>query len=660
MNQGICGMPHPSRRTVSGPRRWSLLGLASVLCIAAAIYLTTYAGHPNRPHSAEIPGWIAWFDQSFYYKAARAWARGDLDPAQHWYMPGYALFAAPFAAFMPLHVFLLPDLIAVLAATWLFGRLTEELAPELPSPRLLGAGLFVLVSLGLPNLRDVWVVPNSSSLSTPIIYGCLLATVVFCRRPDRAWLVFLAAFAGGALGGLRPSDAIAPTLAACAGVFVTMAGNLRRPRQIAAAIAAGLLGVIAVAGTVGLAYYSLYGTAKSGYVQLSLMLGFEWRLLPLRWVLLALDPRPILASGKGLIEGFPWIVPGIAGIAAVLVRPATSRLFLANLLVAGAATLHTAYYLCYRDLHPAGLFQFSNFHYFKWVLPILALYAVRFAWALAAGPHRMTALAAGILPLLVLLPWRVSLDPVTPTIPLAPSYSGDALSFTADFNDLHNVLLVPTDADPGRLYGGGHALDIGGRTWGFVDFRAYPQPGGFMLTPLRPLGAGPATLRLEPKTGAFRPPAQPVLARMNIVFGLPCFIRPERPACTPTGWSYVELQSRFTDGNLALIRFRVPPELIGRKLTLDVDTYAYQPLKAAQLRVRPQMNGVELAQWKFPSANRVTVTTTIPPGVILKDGLATLALRIDNPRSRHNYDDNSNDLRELGLLVHAIKISPAN
>jgi hypothetical protein len=669
-------------------RRAGLLAQVLLYAATTAIYLWFYWHNPARPVSSSQPGWIGWFDQGFYYKAALAWAHGNLDPAQHWYLPGYTLFAAPFAALMPLHAFLLPDLIALLAATWLFGRLAERVAPELPSAGLVGSVVFFVCSVALPTLRDVWVVPNSSSLSTPIIYAALLSTVLFCRDGGRPVWVFLAALACCALAGMRPSDSMAPTVAAAAGIGVSLLIHRGGVRRISLSVVGGLLGAAVIAGTLGLAYYALYGTAKSGYVQLSMMLGFEWRLLPLRWVLLVLDPRPVLADGKGLIEGFPWIVPGMAGCAAALVVPAVRArgLRLVNAVVVGGACLHVAIYLCYRDLHPGGLFQFSNFHYFKWVLPVMALYAVRFGWALAVGPQRVATALVGVVPLVILLPWRISLDAVTPPVPLAPSYSGLALNFTADFNDVHNVLMVPTNADPGRLYGGGHSVDIGGRNWGFVEFRAYPQPGGFMLTPLRPLGAGPAVLKLEPGTGAFRTSALPVLARQNIVFGVPCLVWSERRACGPTelippvmlpasgvltfdgedlsalpsGWSYVELSSRFTDGRLATMRFRVPAEMVGRKLKLEMIAGAYQPLKTAQLRARMQVNGVEVAQWKFPSANRITVSAEVPAGAIGADGIATLALRIDNPRSRRDYDVNSNDTRALGLLVNQVKLTPTN
>jgi hypothetical protein len=668
---------------VLAARRLEAVGQVVLGVAVVALYLWFYLHDPHRP-SVTQQGWIGWFDQSFYYKAALAWAHGNLDPTQHWYLPAYALFAAPFAALMPLHAFLVPDLLALLAAMWLFGRLTVRLAPELPCPALVGSAIFVACSVALPTLREVWVVPNSSSLSTPIIYGCLLASVLFCVDNGRTRFVFLAALASCTLAGLRPSDAMGTTVAAAAGIALSLLIHRGGAKRIGLAVLSALLGLLVVALTLGLAYFALYGLEKSGYVTLSMSLGFEWRLLPLRWILLVLDPRPVLAEGKGLIAGFPWIVPGIAGCAAAFLVPANPERRMVNGIVIAAAALHTMLYLCYRDLHPAGLFQFANYHYFKWVLPLLALYAVRFVWALCCGPRRFATAIAGVLALVLLLPWHVSLDAV-PNVSLSPSYEGDALHFTADFNDVSNVLLVPSSSDPALLFSGGHSLLIGGRTWGFVDFRAYPQPGGFMLTPLRPLGSGPAELRMEKDKGALRTTSQPVLARQDIAFGLPCFVLPERAACRPTellapvmlaetgiltfdgqdvaalptGWSYVELLSRYTDGKLSTIRFRVPPTLIGKALTLELVTGAYQPAGAAPLRSRMQLNGVEVARWTFENANRITVTAPVPAGLIGPDGIASFALRIDNPHIPHRYDRDSNDTRELGMLVNRLSLSPA-
>lgn len=666
-------------------RRWSAGGQALLLVVATSVYLWFYADNPNRPRSAAIPGWTVWFDQSLYYKSAIAWAHGNLDPTQHWYLPGYTLAGAPFAAVMPLHVFLIPDLLALLAAMWLFGRLTAKLAPELPAPAFMGGLVFFITSIALPTLRDVWVVPNSTSLSTPLIYACLLSAVMFCTDDGRPRFVFLAALASCAVAGIRPSDATGTTIAAACGIVVSLIIHRGGPRRAALAVVCGVAGALVIALTLGLAYYALYGTAKSNYVILAMMLGFEWRLLPLRWVELVLDPRPVLANGRGLIEGFPWIVPGIAGCAAALLVPQTLKRRMADCIVIIAAVLHVIVYLCFRDLHPIGLFQFSNFHYFKWVLPVMALYAVRFTWTLAVGPGRLSTVLAGLALLSILLPWHISIDAVSPAAPFGPKFGADNLSFNADLNDVQNVVMVQSNTDPGLLFAGGHSLQIDGHEWGFVDFRAYPEPGGFMLTPLRQLGSGPAVLKLEPGKGVLATSHLPVLARQNIVFGLPCLVYRDRPTCRPTellqppaladsgiltfdgddvtslpvGWSYVELSSRFTDGKLATIRFRVPQSLIGKALNLELVTGAYQPVKAAQLRARMQVNGVEVAQWKFPNADRITVSASVPAGVIGSDGIASLVLHIDNPRTRHVYDENSNDTRQLGLLVKQLRLSPA-
>eukprot|EP01035_Chromulina_nebulosa_P034043 gene34043-45631_t len=84
---------------------------------AAVIYLLAHRLSPLRPLTAEATaGWWSWSDQFRYLRAATAWAGGDLDPAQHWYWPGYPLLAAPFVGLTPAQPFLIPDLLCLLAS----------------------------------------------------------------------------------------------------------------------------------------------------------------------------------------------------------------------------------------------------------------------------------------------------------------------------------------------------------------------------------------------------------------------------------------------------------------------------------------------------------------------------------------------------------------
>jgi hypothetical protein len=105
-------------------------------------------------------------------------------------------------------------------------------------------------------------------------------------------------------------------------------------------------------------------------------MGFDWRLLPSRWVTLILDPRPLFPEGRGIIEVYPWMVPALAGTAVYLITPDRRSSRVAHAIIIGAAVTYLAAYLCYRDLHPYGIWRFINYHYFKWVFPVFGFYAL--------------------------------------------------------------------------------------------------------------------------------------------------------------------------------------------------------------------------------------------------------------------------------------------
>ena len=107
----------------------------AVIVATAAAYVWAHAVHGLGPRSSVPPdGWWHWTDQGRYVRAALAWASGDLDPARHWYLPGYPLLGAAFARLTPAQPFYLPDLAGSVAAAWLFSRLAARLMQGPDSP----------------------------------------------------------------------------------------------------------------------------------------------------------------------------------------------------------------------------------------------------------------------------------------------------------------------------------------------------------------------------------------------------------------------------------------------------------------------------------------------------------------------------------------------
>src|SRR5688500_14810299 len=85
----------------------------SFLIFLFLMYVPLYLTHPALPHDA-VSGCWGWWDQSQYIKSAKALSQLDLSPAEHWYFPGYALLAAVFYKFMPVHAFFVVNAICLI------------------------------------------------------------------------------------------------------------------------------------------------------------------------------------------------------------------------------------------------------------------------------------------------------------------------------------------------------------------------------------------------------------------------------------------------------------------------------------------------------------------------------------------------------------------
>jgi hypothetical protein len=660
-------------------------GTLILAAMAAAQYALAYRAHSAHPHIGGGIGWWAWFDQERYYASAVAWSQANLDPTQHWYLPGYSLMAAPFIRLVSVHAFGVVNLLCLLVSLVLFAGITARLARQIPHARFLGALVFTTVTCVSPLMLDSWVVPWTTSGATPITYACLLAALCFLAEPRRAGFAFWTGLAAGALVAFRPTD-IVPLMAACAPAMLVAC--LRRAsgiRPILAAAALGALGVAVSLGALVALYLALYGPHESGYIIGSGIVGFEWRMIPLRWVTLMLDPRPLFSDGQGMIEMFPWMVAGLAGAVAMLATPHRSRDQIAHVMVITAMALHIMLYLAYRDLHPDGLFRFRNYHYFKWLMPMLGLYGVLLVHALVFGQGRRLRLAAtAAIGLTLLLPWRAELDIRATDTPRTLSADGRGGVFAQGLSTLSDAILMPAQGEWGDIYFGPQEMSIGGRPLAyFGDFRTFPRTGGFMLVPLRPLPSGPATLVM--KQGITLDPNQPsILARQVAVPGLPCWlptrlydcpaIEPIAPPLLPgtatsslvfngseqpylgRGWSVTQPDGRWTEGPDSHVRMRL--DRMDQDLAIAIDTSAYNPTGSQPVRLRLRVNGLVLTERSLPTGETVTLSVNVPAKLLEGADRIDLAFDIANPRAPKTFDRTSQDARELALFVRAIRVTP--
>ena len=475
----------------------------------------------SRPiNAARDTGWSTWWDQGKYLDAAQAWANGNLDLSHHWYLPGYALLGAPFVRLVLAQPFLIPNLACLTAAIWLFAQLTAQLAPKLAHARALGALIFLGTLIVSPKLMDAWIVPWSTTPTAPLILGCLLVALRFQERPTPR-RAFLTALSGAAIAMFRPTDAVALSVVVIpfmiAILLLSPLDRRSRLRVGAAAVGGAVLPLAVLAA----AYAAIHGLAADPYLAQASWIGLEWRSLPLQWVEIFVSPRPLFPEGRGLAQGFPWVVFGVAGMAAMLAA-ARGRERAGHVLVVAVIVSYCAFSLAFRDLHPQGLWRYANHHYFKWMLPVFALYGVFLAAGLLSA-QRLRAAAAGLVAVCVLFAWRVE---------WAPDARGGAVITGPHTLALHHphhhwsagdgVLFRAAGAPSWEsVYFGSHEIRAGEDAFPVnASLKIAPVDDGMLLTLLRPLPPGEATLTLDPAV-TLDPNFVPVAGHQRLVFGLP-------------------------------------------------------------------------------------------------------------------------------------------
>lgn len=476
--------------------------------IAADAYGTRMMGYAARPR-ADFAGWWGWTDQGLYLRAAQAWSAGVLDRAEHWYFPGYAMLAAPFVRLLPIDPFTPVDVLCLIVSTLAFCALAERLLHR-PGARTIGAAVWIVtVSLNGLALRS-WVEPWTT---TPVAALSLISLWLMLRLIDGAGARtgFGLGLAAGAVLLFRPTDALVLCIAAgvAGGVVVLM----RRDWRLAAA---GIAGVALPIGVFGATYLALYGLTRSDYLTWSALVGFEWRLLPLRWVTLVIDPAPLIPDETGLSRAFWWVIPGVMGGAACL-AVTRGRARARHAAVLGTVALHVGVYLAYRDLHPQGLIRFGNYHYFKWVLPVLGLYTVALVLVPVWFGRCRVGWGVAVVAAFAFF-WRAEFVPGTSPAAFA---GPQTIMAPAGLGGITGAMRVAAAGGFTALYQTEFDLIAGGTAWANGrSFKTQPVPGGLLLVPLRPLPAGPATVTF-PAVILLDTAVPPVIGRQEIRFALP-------------------------------------------------------------------------------------------------------------------------------------------
>lgn len=463
------------------------------------------------------PPFVGWSDQDRYLQSAHAFMRFDLHPDQHWYPVLYALLLAPVIALPPLYAALLVDLACFMVTYLAFRRFARGWGVNAWG----AAALFIPATVAWPQTGDGWLQPWTTTPSAALIWVALTLAADVLHAPPTARMTSRAAIACGMALGLipvsRPGDLV---ISAVVGLFLVVALLHRGDRAgLGRLIVAALVPLV-----IGIALHlAIHGPAPSDYMRLSAAYGENLGWIGWKSWLLLIEPRPWYPEGFGLFTLLPWLPFGLCGLLLALLRPGPGRAVAA--MTAGAVTGYGVLTLGYLDLLPSGLWRFGNVHYFKWMFPVLAL----FAWLLARDGRRNPRLALGLVGMmLALTSVRFEPVPVAPDAPArlvvfarppAPFKSiYDAHSMAQDRAGLlrngFDIHLVPGPDDGDPVHAEALRRDFtGGERW--------IHPGNIALWP---------KMRTTVYTTPALPGRFPISAvaryRPAIAWGLPCWLPP--------------------------------------------------------------------------------------------------------------------------------------
>lgn len=448
-----------------------------------------------------------------------AWSALNLAPDRHWYPPGYSLLGAIFQKITPLDCFLVPNLICLALSYFATIVLARRFFPGWHNAGLAGAAAFLVTTVGAPYGLASWLVPWTTTPATAAILLTFVSTLRMVERPNFT-RALLAGVALGTITFFRPSDAIPVATAATLVVARHLFGSGRE--NIFTIATGAVLGASTVVGIVSLIIGATSGFGAGTYYALSSRFGFEPGLIPSRWVTLVISGNPIYDGlgtpvskaglHVGLAQKFPWVISGVAGIAACL---ASERIRAAHVLLGVWLVLHTAMILAYRDLHISGLWLYWNFHYFKPAQPVFMLFTILLLRNLLDRTKTMRSSIAALGAIILAFCWRAELVPIGSLATM----SGRILLPSLDH--LNNAAIVPGNLTWAALDAKTQKINVGMTQYeNSFDFRIYRRQHDMIIVPLRRLDAGRGVLHapgLKLTNGA-----TVIVARQQLVFGLPC------------------------------------------------------------------------------------------------------------------------------------------
>ena len=386
-----------------------------VLAITVVWFAIAYALNDSPSwNSGGSPGWLVWWDQGQYHKAAAELAHGELRPNTYWI--GYPAIGAVFYNLLPRHPFFVPDLAMVLAIVAAYYA-----AARLYLTRIEAVVLVYLFIWFDPCLRDDCLVVPWNTM--PAYTAFFVAIYLLVLRPGPAWPGHFALCSGlAAVAGLaRPTE-----MAALGLVYLFALGRLANLRQRVVAAAWFVAVLIGVATTlVALNEYFYHGVqspyiaGESGKIQASRYGVKAWQFFADSVFLTGDGAIPAGTRPPSLFSRYPEFLFVLPGLFFLLRERGWAA---AGAMLGVAFTL--GFYLLYVPFdNPPYAWTYGQWHYVAWIFPWLGLATyLTFRRAFQALPRRVF-IATLALPLVITVAVGFAAVPVAWATPEA----GDGL-----------------------------------------------------------------------------------------------------------------------------------------------------------------------------------------------------------------------------------------
>ncbi len=125
--------------------------------------------------------------------------------------------------------------------------------------------------------------------------------------------------------------------------------------------------------------------------------------------------------------------------------------------------------------------------------------------------------------------------------------------------------------------------------------------------------------------------------------------------CLGLGWSMLEPEGVWTDGERADLFFTVPD---GGEYAVSLDASFFLPAPGAALRLRIEANGAEVFRATCLPDQAGPRTVACDPARFAAGAVQRLTIHVDPARSPLDYGL-SHDDRRLGLLLHGLRLTRA-